>query len=204
MNTMQKNRQMIQRLAVTAILAALVILLQLVATFLPIGSVSITLSLIPIVLGAVLYGPATGAILGLVLGIIILAIDPTAQSMMFLGGADNALPFIITVVLCLVKSTAAGFASGLIARLLQKANHPRLAVLLASVVCPTVNSGIFAIFVPIFFYDMIASWAPAASNVISFFLLMVVGFNYLLELIFNLVLTPTVLRIIAAVKMKLY
>ena len=203
MNSMQKNRQMIRRLAVTAILAALVIILQMIATFLPIGSVSITLSLIPIVLGAVLYGPAIGAFLGLVLGVIVLAIDPTAQSMMFLGGADNFWPAVVTVLLCLIKSTAAGFVSGLLARMMQKANHPRLAVVLASIACPTVNSGIFAIFVPIFFYDMIAGWAPAASNVISFFLLMVVGFNYLLELTFNLVLTPTVLRVIAIIKKKL-
>lgn len=203
MNSMQKNRQMIRRVAVTAILSALVILLQMIATFLPIGSVSITLSLIPIVLGAVLYGPAVGAFLGLVLGAIILAIDPTAQSMMFLGGANTAWPAIVTVLLCLVKSTAAGFTSGLIARLLQKANRPRLAVVLASIACPTVNSGIFAIFVPIFFYDMIAGWAPDASNVISFFLLMVVGFNYLLELTFNLVLTPTILRVISIIKKKL-
>ena len=201
-NSMNKNRMTLQRLTVTAILAALVIILQIISTFLPIGSVHITLSLIPIVLGAVLYGPWVGALLGLVLGVVVLCIDPTAQAMMFLDGGSSILPMVVTILLCLVKSSLAGFLSGLFATLLKK-SHPRLAVWVAALVCPTVNSAVFAIFVPIFFYDMIAGWAPEASNVITYFLLMVVGFNYALELTFNLVLSPAVLRIIKVFKTKL-
>ena len=201
-NSMNKNRMTLQRLTVTAILAALVIILQIIATFLPLGSVHITLSLIPIVLGAVLYGPWTGALLGFVLGVVVLCIDPTAQAMMFLDGGSSIWPMVVTILLCLVKSTLAGFLSGLCASLLKK-THPRLAVWLAAFICPTVNSAVFAIFVPVFFYDMIAGWAPEASNVITYFLLTIVGFNYSLELIFNLILSPAVLRVIKVFRTKL-
>lgn len=201
-NSLHKNRNMIQRLTVTAILAALVVLLQIISTFLPIGTVHITLSLIPIVLGAVLYGPWIGAFLGLVLGIVVLCIDPTAQSMMFLDGATTVLPMVVTILLCLVKSSLAGFLSGLVAMLLKR-SHPKLAVWVAAIVCPTVNSAVFAIFVPIFFYDLITTWVPAGNNVIVYFIFVAVGFNYALELLFNILLSPVVLRVIDVFKAKL-
>ena len=206
LNTTNKNRKMLQRLTVTAILAALTVMFQMISTVsAALLSVSITLSLVPIVFGAILYGPATGTVLGLVLGITIIAIDPTAQSMMAMGGVTNPLYLIVTVCLCLLKSSVAGLISGLAARILQKKERPRLAAFTAVFLCPTVNSGIFALFVPIFFYDMIASWAQAAeaSNILAFFLLMVVGFNYALELAINLVLTPALLRVHDVAKKKL-
>lgn len=204
-NSLNQNRKMLQKLTVTAILAALTVMFQAISTvtgaFL---SVSITLSLVPIVFGAMLYGPTTGTVLGLVLGITILAMDPTAHSMMAMG-STNIVYLIVTVCLCLLKSSVAGLVSGFVARPLQRKNHPRLAAFSAAFLCPTVNSGIFAIFVPIFFYDMIAEWAHAAeaSNIIVFFLLMVVGVNYALELAINLVLTPALLRIQGVVEKKL-
>lgn len=203
-NTLNKNRKMLQQLTVTAILAALTVMFQAISTvtgaFL---SVSITLSLVPIVFGALLYGPVTGAALGLVLGITILAMDPTAHSMMAMGSTNFGY-LIVTVLLCLLKSGVAGLVSGLVAKPMKK-KHPRLAAFSAAFLSPTVNSGIFALFVPIFFYDMIAAWAQAAdaSNIIVFFLLMVVGFNYALELAINLILTPAILRIHNVVEKKL-
>ena len=194
---------MVQQLTATALLAALTVMFQAISTVSGVFlSISITLSLVPIVLGALLYGPVTGAALGLVLGIAILAMDPTAHSMMAMG-STNIVYLIVTVLLCLLKSSVAGLVAGLVAKPLQK-KHPRLAAFSAAIVCPTVNSGIFAIFVPFFFYDMIAEWAQAAeaSNIIVFFLLMVVGFNYAIELIINVVLTPALLRIKGIVEKK--
>ena len=48
-----------------AVLAALVVVLQLLSSVIKIGTVSITLTLIPIVVGAAFYGPGAGAILGI-------------------------------------------------------------------------------------------------------------------------------------------
>ena len=52
------------------IMAALVVVLQLLGSFIRFGPFSISLVNIPIVVGAVLYGPYGGAFLGLIFGIL--------------------------------------------------------------------------------------------------------------------------------------
>ena len=62
------NRQNIKKTAELAILTAIVIVFQLLGSFIHIGPTSISLVLIPIVIGAVLTGPKGGAFLGFVFG----------------------------------------------------------------------------------------------------------------------------------------
>ena len=50
-----------RNIAFLAVLLALVIVLQIWASAIPLGATRISLTLIPIVLGAVLLGPAAGA-----------------------------------------------------------------------------------------------------------------------------------------------
>ena len=64
MSTTVKNRETIQKIVGTGVLMALVIVLQVFASGIRIGNLSLTFSLVPIVIGAVLYGPAVGALLG--------------------------------------------------------------------------------------------------------------------------------------------
>ena len=54
----------IRRMVGVAILAAIVVVLQSVGSFIRFGSVSVSLVLIPIVVGAAMYGPGAGAVLG--------------------------------------------------------------------------------------------------------------------------------------------
>ena len=60
-----------------AIFAAVVIVLQLFSNYVTFGPVSITLALIPIVVGAVVYGPLAGFILGAVGGLLVLVAPAT-------------------------------------------------------------------------------------------------------------------------------
>ena len=53
------NHQKINRMVGIAVLSALVVVLQLLSSVIKIGTVSITLTLIPIVVGAAFYGPAS-------------------------------------------------------------------------------------------------------------------------------------------------
>ena len=53
-----------QKLTAMSILLALVIILQLFATFIPMKPFNLNLTLIPIVVGAALYGKKSGALLG--------------------------------------------------------------------------------------------------------------------------------------------
>ena len=74
-----KKQQTLQ-LVQLAILLALTIVLQTVGNNFKIGPVSISLVLIPIVLGGILHGPLAGGLFGLVFGLITLG-EPMAQTL---------------------------------------------------------------------------------------------------------------------------
>ena len=72
----------VKKMVALALLAALVVVLQTVASGIKVGPIPITLTLVPIVIGAVLYGPGAGAGLGAItlLGAIVLtATDYTSD-----------------------------------------------------------------------------------------------------------------------------
>ena len=61
-----------KKIAGVGLLSAIVVVLQLLGSFIHFGPFSISLVLIPIVVGASLYGALSGAWLGLVFGITVL------------------------------------------------------------------------------------------------------------------------------------
>ena len=184
------NSQKIKRMVGIASLAAVVVVLQLIANYIPgPGGVSITLALIPLVIGSIIYGPTGGAILGVIMGGIILTAPSTASFL-------NVRPF-ITVVLCLVKTGVAGLVSGVVFNLLKKRNLA-LAVILASILAPIVNTGIFSIGCMLFYMETLAEWA-GGSNAITFLFLTMIGINFIVEFIINSVLSPTILYIVRIV-----
>ena len=60
-----------RRLTGTAVLIAVVIILQTMFGSIQLGTFTITLTMVPIIIGAILYGPLTGARLGLVVSVIV-------------------------------------------------------------------------------------------------------------------------------------
>ena len=90
-----------------AILTAVVVILQLLGSFIRFGVFSVSLVLIPIVVGAALYGALAGAWLGLVFGVVVLLTDSAAFMVV------NPLGTILTVLL---KGTLAGLVAGLVYR----------------------------------------------------------------------------------------
>ena len=87
------------------LLTAIVVVMQFISMGLRFGTFSITLTLIPIVVGSALYGWGSGAWLGFVFGVTVLL---TGDANPFL--AVNIPGTIITVVL---KGTLAGLCAGL-------------------------------------------------------------------------------------------
>lgn len=196
------KQQTIQKIVGTAVLSAIIVILQLIASGIKIGPFTITLSLIPIVLGAILFGPISGAVLGAVFGgmvsfAVVTGADP-GGFLMF-----QQIPA-LTLFLCMLKSTVAGFLSGVLWKLLQNKNRI-LAVLCASAICPIANTGILSIGMMVFYHDLVLTWAigEGFANVFSYIIIGVVGFNFLVELAINLLLSPALLRVIHAVKNKL-
>jgi len=172
-----------------AVLTALVIVLQFMGAFIHLGMFSISLVLIPIVIGAATCGISIGAWLGLVFGLVVLFSGDASAFLMI-----NAPGTVITV---LAKGLLAGFCAGLIYKWLEKYNRT-VAVIAAAIVCPLVNTGVFLIGCFVFFFEAIKAWGVAGGyeNVIQYMLLGLVGGNFLFELGTNIVLAPIVVRLI--------
>ena len=178
----------IRRMTGIAILSAVVVVLQSVGSFIRFGSVPVSLVLIPIVVGAAMYGPAAGAFLGGVFSIVVLLLPDTA---FFYG-----ISFAGTVVTVLVKGISAGYLSGLTFKLVSGKNQWH-AVVLAAMVCPIVNTGFFALGSRLFFWDTYAQMG--SGNAMTILLTVMIGFNFFAELAANMICAPVILRILHAV-----
>ena len=190
-NTIRKNTK---KLTYLAILSALVIILQILAIFLRTVGFAPSLVLVPVVLGAALFGPSAGAWLGFVFGMAVLISGDAASFL-----SINAFGTVATVLL---KGTAAGYLSGVIYKLFEKINKT-LAVFAAAIVCPLVNTGIFLLGSLVFFLDTIKMWAEGAgfgANWGAYMIIGLVGTNFLFELALNVILSPTVVRLLGIVK----
>lgn len=172
-----------------AMLTAVVVALQLLGSFIKFGTFSISLVLIPIVVGTALYGIGAGAWLGLAFGVTVLA---SGDASLFL--AVNPAGAVITVLL---KGTLAGVCAGLIYKLIEKKNK-YAAVVASAVVCPLVNTGVFLLGCLVFFMDTIRQWAAGMGfeSAGTYMLVGLVGVNFLIELGVNVVLGPVIVRIV--------
>lgn len=175
------------------LLTAIVVVLQLLGSFIRFGTFSISLVLIPIVVGAALYGIGAGAWLGIVFGVVVLLQPDTS---LFLG--INVFGTVLTVLL---KGGLAGALSGLVYKLISKKNKT-IGVIASAVTCPIVNTGIFLLGCRLFFFDWILENAGGA-NAFVFMITAFVGLNFVLELATNLVLSPTIVKIIELGKKQL-
>ncbi len=193
---MKKDR--IIRLTALAILTALVIVLQTVASGIRIGPIPISLTLVPIVVGAVLLGPAAGAGLGAVFGLITIIAG--------ISGADEftnilwaASPFGLIVV-AMGKAVLCGLAAGLIAKALAK--RETLGCILAALSAPIVNTGVFAIGMLTIFRPALQDFANG-SNAVYYLFIVMVGVNFLVEFSVNAVLSAAIARIVQVGKKQL-
>ncbi len=185
--------------AVVGIFAALVIVLQFLSAFVKIGNFPLTLTLIPIVLGAVLYGPKVGAILGGVFGAVVVVccftgIDP--------GGAIlvQANPWLTSAV-CIAKGILAGVLPAFVFKAFGE-KHQYAGTVVSAVVAPIGNTGLFLICMLVFFKDILVSWA-GGSDTVYYIFTGLTGWNFVIETAINIVAAPLLFRVSKAVK-KMY
>ena len=179
-------------LSFMGILTAIVIVLQALAIGIRFGTFSITLVLVPRVVGAALYGWKAGAWLGLVFGVVVLFTD---------AGAFLAVNVPGTIITCILKGVLAGAASAAVYKLLEKKNS-WIAILLSAIVCPIVNTGVFLLGCLIFFFDTVSEWAAGFGyeSLGAYFIFGLVGLNFLVEMAINLCLSTVIVRILSIVK----
>lgn len=192
MQTTKKQGMSTKTMVLAAILTALVVVLQFVGQTIRLGPFMISLVLIPIVIGAATCGPKIGAWLGFVFGAFVLISGDAAAFL-----TVNAFGTVVTV---LIKGALCGFAAGYVYKLLEEKSKA-LAVILAAIVCPVVNTGIFLLGCTVFFMDTITLWANG-GNVVAYMFLGLVGGNFLVELGMNLVLGPAIVRLVDIAESK--
>ena len=176
---MTSNKR-IKKMAGVAILTAVAVVLQLIANYITIGTVSINLSLIPIAICAIVYGPISGTLIGAIVGAIIISAPST-------GGFLSINP-IATVFLCLLKTGLAGTISGLLFKLIKKWNF-NVAIIISSLIVPIINTSIF----------LLGSWIwflPVFNNDGMVLVTSVLTINFLIEIIITSVLSPTLIYLI--------
>ena len=184
---MKKDK--IVRMVGIAILSAIVVILQLLGSFIKLGPVvSVTLVLLPIVVGSAMYGPGAGAALGAVFSIVVLLQPDTA---FFYG-----ISFAGTVITVLVKGTLAGWLSGLVFRIFSNKNQ-WLAVGLSAMVCPLVNTGIFLLGCRLFFWNAIADLG--GGDALTYVITVMIGFNFIAEFFTNVICAPVIHRVLRAI-----
>jgi uncharacterized membrane protein len=145
--------------------------------------------MLPIAVGAALAGVYAGCWLGLVFGFVVLLSGDAAA---FLA-VDPA----VAIALVLIKGVLAGLAAGAVYNILAGKSRT-IAAIAAATVCPIVNTGIFIIASYIFFLPTLTQWgvAEGAANVTSYIFITLTGINFLIEFGLNIVLSPTIVRLI--------
>ncbi len=191
----------ILRMVQLAFLAALEVVLMLV--YIPVGTINLNFGLVPIVIAAVLFGPGYGAMIGGVSGIVTMIQVLTGQSAfyMFLVATNP----VAASLLCILKTTAAGFLSGLAYKLFMKFSKFKAAnVIVPAIVCPVVNTGIFALGMLTIFGKAlmadpeISAWST--GGVVALVFVVLIGVNFFVELGLNVVLCPVISKALFLMK----
>lgn len=184
-----KRKISTEKLVLVAIFTALVAILSYLGGFIKIGGfASISLTLIPVVLGAAMCGPWVGAWLGGVSGAVFFM---TPDAAFWLSLSVHG-----TIITVLLKGILAGLCAGLIYKILERFNR-YIAVMASAVVCPVVNTGIFIIGCFVFFMDVVNGGAAAEGiSVAAYIIIFFVGLNFIFEILSNLIFSPVIVRIL--------
>ena len=183
-----KEQIKIRKMVGIGILLALSFIFGFIGNSVAIGPVSINLTLIPIALAALIYGPIEGMIMGLLSGLLVMLSPSTA---IFIS--HNVIG---TALIVFSKTALAGLIAGLTFRLLRKKNFA-FAIILSSILIPIINTSIFGLGCYVFFYNLMFS--SVSGNTFIYFCTVVVGFNFIFELAVNALLSPTLVGVIKTV-----
>ena len=189
------DRNKTVRLATAGILTAIVIVFQFIGASIKFGTFSVSLVLIPIVIGAALGGKWVSAWLGLAFSVVVLLSGDAS--------AFIAIDPIGTVITVILKGTLAGFVGGIIFEALKKINT-YFAVVASAILVPVTNTGIFLLGCRLFFFETIREWGIGLGfeNTATYMLVGLVGVNFIFELVINIVLSPTVVGVVKTLSKK--
>lgn len=186
-----RKRTQTRRMVQIALLAAIEIILTLL--FIPVGTINLNFGLVPIVIAGVFLSPLCGALIGGVSGIVTMIQVLTGQSVFYTFlVATNP---VAASLLCVVKTAAAGYFAGLAFHLLSRiCKRPSVCTLVSAILCPAVNTGIFALGMLTVFGKslmadpVISTWSTGGLVALVFVVL--IGVNFFVEEALNIIVCP--------------
>ncbi len=195
------RKEQIFKITLTAVLTALTV----VIAFLPIKTLGleITLTVIPIAIGAIIGGKYVGLFLGGAFGV--------TSFLQCLGYSPFGLvlfqmnPY-LTFLVCVPTRMLAGFLTGYIYELIVKLNKKEIANIVACVMMPILNTLFFMSVLVIGFYntEYIQGIVNALNAANAFhFVILFVGINGLVEIIVGILVSfPTVKALQHSLRIK--
>lgn len=183
-----------------ALFIAIILVMRITGlTRIPVGPLFMTLSMIPIAIGAMLLGPLGGAVLGLVYGFTSLYDAITAASPMT-GIFFQLSPF-HTIILCVVLRTLVGALTGWLFLAFKKLDKKRIWCYFAGgLAAPMLNTILFMGYIVLVFYnsDYIQGKVQelGAANPLMYIIL-AVGVQGLLEWLAGFIIAGGVTKAVA-------
>lgn len=194
----EKTLRMVQ----IALLMALEVVLTLLYIPTPISTINLNFGLVPIVIAAIFLGPLAGMLVGCVSGVVTAIQVVTVPSIFY--------TFLVTVnpiaacMISVIKTAVAGLIVGWVYRLMNKACKSSLVIsLVSSVVCPVVNSGVFALGMFVFFGNALladATLSTRGSGLVAIVFVGLIGVNFFVELVVTTLLSPALVKTLSAAK----
>lgn len=197
--TKKSNREQLVELTLTAVLAALILLMTFCGIgYIPINPVlKLTLHTLPVAIGSIVLGERAGLILGGVFGI---SSFITCFGMDPLGVALLGINPILTAVMCIVPRILCGVMPALIMRWVGK--DKLVSIPLAAVSTPVINTVFFLSFMWIFFGKHLTDIAGVTIDSIVTLFILFAGVNALIEVALCLVVGSAIAKVLLKVKSK--
>ena len=196
----------ILRLTQLSVLVAVLLIFGFTSIgYIKIGVIEITLNIIPVAIGAVVLGPAAGAVCGTVFGLT--SFWQAISGMSPFGAALVSINPIFTFTICLIPRILEGWLTGLIFKSLSKVckgNSVPCAV--SSLCCPLLNTTLFiGSFLLLFsrtdFFTSLYSQS-AAANILGF-IAWFVGLNGVVEAVAGFVVATAISKALLTANKRL-
>ena len=185
-----------------AVLLALVIVFQLISSFVPISEgVSLNLTLVPIVLGGILLGAMGGAFLGLAFSVIVIIMSVAMPTGLMPIIMSNGLALTVFIFSTLLRGFAAGVLPALLFKLVAIKNA-YVATFVAAAAAPVINTTIFILSTLVIFGILPNEISMSALEFFKYLVITVSGINFLIELAINIVLSPAIFTIVRVVNAR--
>lgn len=205
---MSKTSDKTKNMVITAMFIALIIVMTFVPYlgFIPLGFMNATIIHIPVIIGAIILGPKTGAVLGMTFGICSVinnTINPNLTSFVFspfysVGeNSGNALSLVVAII----PRMLIGIVAYYIYKLINKNGEKQGAALAVAGFCGSMTNTIFVMgFIYIFFGKSYAAARGIAFDTLFKVIMGVVGVQGVPEAIVAAILTVPLCRILFKVQ----